>query len=225
MVRALLIDDDARLPQLLTEYLGQFDISLTSAKDGPTGLKLLDSDAFDVVLLDLMLPGIDGLEVCRRIRKKSAIPILMLTAKGDETDRVVGLELGADDYLPKPFGPRELVARIKAILRRGSGAVSHDKLTFHDLEVDVSGRRATVAGSMIELTAVEFDILATLLRRIGRVVARDTLLSESGRGDVMVSERTIDVHVAHLRQKVGKKFSGHIRTVRGAGYVFATESE
>jgi len=223
-VRALVIDDDSRLVELLSTYLGPNGVEVTSAPDGPRGLAALEAGVFDVVLLDVMMPGMDGLEVCRRIRSKPLnVPIVMLTAKGDETDRIVGLELGADDYLPKPFSPRELLARIKAVLRRAQPQAISQRLEVAGISIDVSAREVRAGGEVVELTGIEFDILLALMRRAGRVVPRDALLSEAGRGDVVVSDRTVDVHISHLRQKL--KASGLIRTVRGVGYVFTREGE
>ncbi len=223
--RLLLIDDDVRLYELLASYLEQNGFTVTCASDGARGLAALESGTFDAVLLDVMMPGIDGLEVCRRIRQTSHIPILMLTAKGDETDRVVGLELGADDYISKPFGPRELLARLRAVLRRASPDVLSERIVVSGIALEVQGRRVQAHGKDIELTGIEFDILLALARRAGRVVPRDSLLSEAGRGDVAVSERTVDVHISHLRQKLGDdpKAPHLIKTVRGVGYVMAKD--
>ncbi len=219
--RVLLIDDDARLPDLLASYLGQNGVSLTAAPDGQRGLLALEQGAFDAVLLDVMMPGMDGLEVCRRIRTKSNVPVIMLTARGDETDRVVGLELGADDYVAKPFSPRELLARLKAVLRRSRPEVLSEELAAGEVKVDIGSRVVLVKGMAVELTGIEFDILVALMRRAGRVVPRDALLSEAGRSDVVVGERTVDVHISHLRQKLGDDPPRLIKTVRGVGYVFA----
>jgi DNA-binding response OmpR family regulator len=221
--RVLLIDDDARLPDLLASYLGQNGVSLTAAPDGPRGLQTLELGAFDAVLLDVMMPGMDGLEVCRRIRAKSNVPVIMLTARGDETDRVVGLELGADDYVAKPFSPRELLARLKAVLRRSRPEVLSEELAAGEVKVDIGARVVNVKGVPIELTGIEFDILVALMRRAGRVVPRDALLSEAGRSDVVVGERTVDVHISHLRQKLGDDPPRLIKTVRGVGYVLAKD--
>ncbi len=221
--RVLLIDDDARLPELLTEYLAKNEMHLTSAADGPRGLLALEQGAFDAVLLDVMMPGMDGLEVCKRIRARSTIPVIMLTARGDETDRVVGLEIGADDYVAKPFSPRELLARLKAVLRRSRPEVVSEQLQVGQVNADVPARVATLAGKPMDLTGIEFDILVALMRRAGRVVPRDALLSEAGRGDVVVGERTVDVHISHLRQKLNDDPPRLIKTVRGVGYVFAKE--
>lgn len=215
--RILLIDDDVKLYELLRTYLGEHGFSLVRAADGTAGLDQLGRQTFDAVLLDLMMPGIDGLEVCRRIRQHSRIPVVMLTAKGDEADRVVGLELGADDYVSKPFSPRELVARLRAVLRRSLGG--GEELRQGELVVDVEGRSAKRGNELFDLTGIEFDLLVALMRRAGRVVTRDALLAAAGRGDVTVSERTVDVHISHLRSKLGE--AATIKTVRGVGYVFA----
>ncbi|MBM7117983.1 response regulator transcription factor [[Archangium] primigenium] len=221
--RVLLIDDDSRMYELLAQYLGQHGIHVTHAADGGRGLAALEAGAYDAVLLDVMMPGMDGLEVCRRIRAKSTVPILMLTARGDETDRVVGLELGADDYLAKPFGPRELLARLRAVLRRVQPTAMAEKLEAHGVSLDVPAREARVNGRRVELTGLEFDLLVALVRRAGRVIPRDALLGEAGRGDTVVGERTVDVHISHLRQKLGEEGGKLIKTVRGLGYVFARE--
>jgi DNA-binding response OmpR family regulator len=172
-----------------------------------------------------MMPGIDGLEVCRRIRKKSRVPIVMLTAKGDETDRVVGLELGADDYVAKPFGPRELVARLRAVLRRANPEAASELVVVGDITIDVPAHRVRVHDNDVELTGLEFDILLALARRAGRVVRREALLEEAGRGEISVSDRTVDVHISHLRQKLGDdpRSPKKIKTVRGIGYVLVKD--
>jgi len=223
-VRVLCIDDDRRLYELLASYLSENGVALEHAADGRLGLEALDRGVFDAVLLDVMMPGIDGLEVCKRIRERSRVPVIMLTAKGDETDRVVGLELGADDYVPKPFSPRELLARLRAVLRRASPA-PEAPLAIGEVSVDLATREVQVGGRPVELTGLEFDILAALARRPGRVVPRETLLEEAGRGDVTVSDRTVDVHVSHLRRKLGDdpRAPRLIKTVRGVGYVLARE--
>jgi DNA-binding response OmpR family regulator len=225
MPRVLLIDDDKRLHELLTTYLEQNGFTVVGAPDGQRGLSHLEAEPFDIVLLDVMMPGMDGLEVCRRIRAKSRVPILMLTAKGDETDRVVGLELGADDYIAKPFGPRELVARLRAVLRRVNPSPDSELVLVNEISIDVLGHKVEVDGREIELTGIEFDILLALARRAGRVVARDALLTEAGRGDVTVSDRTVDVHISHLRQKLGDdpRSPKKIKTIRGVGYVLVKD--
>jgi len=216
-VRALIVDDDKRLFELLSTYLGQNDVLATWAKDGQTALSMLPQGAFDAVLLDVMMPGMDGLMTLKEIRKTSTIPVLMLTAKGDETDRVVGLELGADDYLAKPFSPRELLARLRAVLRRTQPSQG-EKITLGSLSVDVEARAVRVLETPIELTGFEFDLLVALVRRAGRVVPRSALLDLAGRNGVTVSDRTVDVHVSHLRKKLGDDPPKLIRTIRGVGY-------
>jgi two-component system OmpR family response regulator len=224
-LRALLIDDDARIGEHLATYLGPHGVELSQARDGVSGLERLREGGFDVVLLDLTMPGMDGLEVCRRIRESSRIPILMLTARGDETDRVVGLELGADDYLPKPYSPRELLARMRAVLRRAQPDVTSETLRVADLEIDAGARRATLAGNELLLTGLELDLLLALARRAGRVVPREALLELAGRADTAVGERTVDVHISHLRAKLGddSRQPRRIRTVRGVGYMLSRE--
>jgi DNA-binding response OmpR family regulator len=224
-LRVLCIDDDVRLFELLASYLEPNGVTLIHASDGRRGLAALEGGVFDAVLLDVMMPGMDGLEVCKRIRQKSRVPVLMLTAKGDETDRVVGLEIGADDYVPKPFSPRELLARLRAVLRRSSPEAAAATLAVGDIAIDVSARDVRMAGAAIDLTGIEFDILVTLARRPGRVVPRETLLSQAGRDDVTVGDRTVDVHVSHLRRKLGDdpRAPRIIKTVRGVGYVLAKE--
>jgi two-component system, OmpR family, response regulator len=221
--RVLLIDDDVRLPELLASYLQQNGVALSHAPDGLKGLAMLEQGGFDAVLLDVMMPGIDGLEVCRRLRTKSNVPVIMLTARGDETDRVVGLELGADDYVAKPFSPRELLARLRAVLRRSRPEVISEQLNLSDLSIDVPARTVTQRGQSVDLTGIEFDILVALVRRAGRVVPREALLSEAGRGDVVVHERTVDVHISHLRQKLNDDPPKLIKTVRGVGYVLTKD--
>jgi DNA-binding response OmpR family regulator len=223
--RVLIIDDDTRLYELLARYLEANGVAATHAADGRKGLAALEGGVYDAVLLDVMMPGIDGLEVCRRIREKSRVPVIMLTAKGDETDRVVGLELGADDYVAKPFSPRELLARLRAVLRRSQPEVLSETLRIGDISIEVNARQVKVATAVVELTGIEFDILMALARRPGRVVPRDTLLSDAGRGDVSVGDRTVDVHVSHLRRKLGDdpRSPKLIKTVRGVGYVLAKD--
>jgi DNA-binding response OmpR family regulator len=222
--RVLLIDDDVRLGELLEKYLGEHDFSLTSAASGKAGLAELARQHFDVVILDLMMPEMNGLDVCRRIRQTSRIPILMLTAKGEETDRVVGLELGADDYVAKPFGARELVARLRALLRRSLPNGAAAEIRVADVVIEPVTRGVRRGGQSIELTGVEFDILLHLAERAGRVVSREALVELVGRGAV-VSDRTVDVHISHLRQKLkdDPRAPQLIKTVRGVGYVLLRE--
>ena len=224
-VRALLIDDDTRIAELLGSYLAQNGVQLSHAPDGARGLAMLESGAFDLVLLDLMMPGLDGLEVCKRIRAKSTVPVVMLTARGDETDRVVGLEMGADDYIAKPFSPRELLARVRAVLRRAMPDQERERVVAGDIVIEVPSREVKVDGRAVDLTGIEFDLLVALARRAGRVVPRDAILSLAGRDDVVVGERTVDVHISHLRAKLGDdpRSPRRIKTVRGVGYMLTRE--
>lgn len=213
--RVLLIDDDVRLHELLQRYLTPHEVVVDHAEGGSAGLTKLKEGAYDAVLLDVMMPGMGGLEVLREIRARSTIPVVMLTARGDETDRVVGLEMGADDYVPKPFAPRELLARLRAILRRVSPALEAKRLSASGVVLDLERREVNHDGAVVVLTGVEFDVLCVLVRRAGRVVPRSAILESLDRGTV--GERTVDVHVASLRKKLGDEM---IATVRGAGYVF-----
>ncbi len=222
-VRALLIDDDPKLAELLATYLEPHDVRVHHALDGGRGLQALD-EGTDIVLLDIMMPGLDGLEVLRRIRARSAVPVVMLTARGDETDRVVGLELGADDYLPKPVYPRELLARIRAVLRRTGPRGADRRVVVGDLQLDPDARQATLGGAPLALTGLEFDLLLALAERAGRVLTREALWDAAGRSDTAVSERTVDVHISHLRAKLGDDARHpRLKTVRGIGYLLARE--
>jgi DNA-binding response OmpR family regulator len=224
--RVLVVDDDVRLYELLASYLEQNGVSPAHANRGSRALDLLGREAFDAVLLDVMMPEMDGLHVLRKLRERwPGLPVIMLTAKGDETDRVVGLELGADDYLPKPFSPRELLARLKAVLRRASPDLGRQRLSVGAVVVEVEARTVHVEGKAVDLTGLEFDILLALMRRAGQVVPRASLLAHAGRGDVNVNDRTVDVHVSHVRRKLGDDSARFIKTVRGVGYVFARDDE
>jgi DNA-binding response OmpR family regulator len=220
-LRVLIVDDDARLFELLESYLEPNGVRSVHAADGKRGLEALASSAFDAVLLDVMMPELDGLNVLKKIREKSRVPVIMLTAKGDETDRVVGLELGADDYLAKPFSPRELLARLRAVLRRSELGQEREQLAVGEVSVDLGSRRASVGERQVELTGLEFDLLVALMRRAGRVVPRSMLLELAGRSDVTVNDRAVDVHISHLRRKLGDDPPRWIKTVRGVGYVMA----
>jgi two-component system OmpR family response regulator len=225
-VRVLLIDDDARLAELLDGYLTPQGVVMVHAGGGQAGLAALAAGGFDAVVLDVMMPGMDGLAVLRKIRDAGhRIPVLMLTARGDEADRVVGLELGADDYIAKPFSPRELLARLRAVLRRAQPDTLAEKLSSAGITVDTGSREAWVDGTPVELTGLEIDLLTALLRRAGRVVPRAALLELAGRGDVSVGERAVDVHISRLRKKLGDDPPTRIRTVRGVGYVLSRASE
>ncbi len=222
---ALLIDDDARLGALVAEYLGKHEIDVTVAADGERGLDLLGKRRFDVVLLDVMLPGADGFEVCRRIRAEpalAALPVIMLTARGDDVDKIVGLELGADDYLAKPFNPRELLARIRAVLRRGRAAgPARARFRAGRLEIDFDAREVTVGGKRQPLTSYEFELLGVLARAAGRVLSREQILDALKGTEYEAFDRSIDVHISKLRAKLeaNPKEPRHIKTVRGVGYV------
>lgn len=232
--RVLLVDDDAKLCRLVADYLGPFGFETTSVHTGPEGLDEAVSGAYDVVILDCMLPGMDGFEVLRRLRRQSTVPVMMLTALGDESDRIVGLELGADDYLPKTFSTRELLARLRAVTRRAAmlppGERAADPrhpeaIVVNELRLDTAARSATLGGQPLSLTAVEFDLLAALARAAGRVLSRDYLLDEISGRDYDVFDRSVDVHVSALRRKLGDdpKSPRFIRTVRSAGYMLLRE--
>jgi len=225
-VRVLLIDDDARLAELLDENLRPQGVALVHAGGGQAGLAALAGGGFDAILLDVMMPGMDGLAVLRTLRDAGhRVPVIMLTARGDEADRVVGLELGADDYVAKPFSPRELLARLRAVLRRVQPDTLAEKLSGAGIAVDTGSREAWVDGKPVELTGLEIDLLVALLRRAGRVVPRAALLELAGRSDVTVGERAVDVHISRLRKKLGDDPPSRIRTVRGVGYVLARATE
>ena len=220
--RVLIIDDDERLAELLHEYLGRFGFEVRSATHPEAGLRLLKSEPPDIVILDVMLPDLDGFAVCRKIRETSRVPIVMLTARGDVMDRIVGLELGADDYLPKPFEPRELVARIQAVLRRGKATDDDELLRVGPLELNWTARSARIDGRELILTSAEFDLLGLLVRNRGRVLTRDRILDETKGLDWESYDRSIDVLVSRLRQKLGDdaKRPAFIRTIRGTGYCY-----
>ena len=217
--RILIIDDEPLIVESVSYNLKQEGYEVIAAGDGLAGLKLAESETVDLILLDLMLPGMNGLEVCRAIRQKSEVPIIMLTAKEGEVDQVLGLELGADDYLVKPFSPRELVARVRAILRRTrEGPTPQDVVTIGDVEVDLRRREARQGGSVVALTTREFDLLAFLANNIGLALSRQQLLDGVWGADWYGDERTVDVHVAQLRKKLGHDLP--LATVWGVGYRF-----
>jgi DNA-binding response OmpR family regulator len=224
MTKVLLIDDDERHSALLKTFLERYGIDLDCAGDANTGLARLASGKPDLLLLDVMLPGKDGFEICREVRKKSDIPIIMLTARGDVIDRVSGLELGADDYLGKPFEPRELVARIQTILRRSGSRGQHEKgrLVFEGLEIDTEARTVAVDGKPVELTSMEYELLYTLAKNAGSKMSRDEILSELRGIDTAILTRSVDIMVSRVRQKLGDsaKPARFIQTVWGRGYVF-----
>jgi two-component system phosphate regulon response regulator OmpR len=223
--RILLIDDDSRLAAMVSEYLGGAGYRVTTAASGASGLERLGKEPYDALVLDLSLPDMDGLEVCRRLRARWDLPVLMLTARGDAMDRVVGLELGADDYLPKPFEPRELLARLRAILRRRSFSKSADLLRFGRLEIDRDARAVRVAGAEKALTSLQFALLVALAENAGRVLSRDALMDLMKGERMDAFDRSIDVHVSRIRAAIedDPKKPRRIITVRGAGYVFAKQ--
>ena len=223
--QVLIIDDDTRLSAMVSDYLTGNGFAVRRAATAGDGLAELSRAAPDAIILDVMLPDMDGFEACRRIRASSDVPILMLTAKGDETDRIVGLELGADDYLPKPFNPRELLARLKAILRRSGGATAARPriLRFGRLEIDASSRLATVDGRPCQLTSYQFDLLAALAGNAGRTLSREQLMDMVRGEELEAFDRSIDVHISRIRAAIEDepKQPRRIVTVRGVGYVFA----
>jgi len=221
--RILLVEDDARLAAMVSEYLAGAGFRVTVAGRGEAGIERLAREPFDALVLDLMLPDIDGLEVCRRVRSASDVPILMLTARGDAADRIVGLEIGADDYLPKPFEPRELLARLKAVLRRGRAPAATAQKRFGRLEIDRDARVVRVDGREKALTGYQFALLAALAENAGRVLTRDQLMDLVKGEPLEAYDRSIDVHVSRIRAAIedDPKSPRRILTVRGAGYVFA----
>ncbi|MDH5728464.1 MAG: response regulator transcription factor [Gammaproteobacteria bacterium] len=224
MIQALLIDDDERLASLLTQYFTSYDIQLSACTHPMQGIKQIKQNHYDIIILDIMLPEFDGFETCKRIRHFSAIPIIMLTARGDVMDRVVGLEIGADDYLAKPFEPRELTARIHNILKRTQGSSHHqDILKFDDLEIDMSRREVQLGGHIIELSSMEYQLLQLLVKQPGKIFSRDEILNALKGIGAEIFSRSIDILISRLRQKL--KPSQFIKTVRGQGYCFAGKSQ
>jgi DNA-binding response OmpR family regulator len=223
----LLIEDDVRLAEMVAEYLGEAGFRVAVAAAGRAGLERLTREAYDALVLDLMLPDMDGLEVCRQLRAKSDIPVLMLTARGEAMDRVVGLEIGADDYLPKPFEPRELLARLRAILRRRQPGSPTNALRFGRLEIDCDARVVRVDGAERSLTGHQFTLLVALAEKAGRVLSRNALM-DLVKGEVLEAfDRSIDVHISRIRAAIedDPKRPRRILTVRGAGYVFAKQQD
>jgi DNA-binding response OmpR family regulator len=226
MQKILLIDDDEKLGTLLSTYFERFDLELIAATLPSVGLEKLQSEQPDLVILDVMLPEQDGFEVCRTIRKSSSVPIIMLTARGEVTDRIVGLEIGADDYLPKPFEPRELVARIQNVMRRSSRrAQDGDELRYKDLVVNVERHTVELEGQLLELTTMEFQLLALFAANPGRTYSRDEILNELRGIDAQIFSRSVDILVSRLRQKLNDttKQARFIKTVWGTGYTFVGE--
>ncbi len=223
--RVLIIDDDPKLNRLLTDFLAGYGYIVHTALKPSEGLKQLRRHQPDMVILDVMLPEMNGFDMCKKIRKESTVPIIMLTARGDPMDRIVGLELGADDYLPKPFEPRELVARIQAVLRRLITPVAPSRQTFGDLTIDPKKRNASIAGQTIDLSTNEFAALWLLVQHAGEVMDRDRILQELRGIDSDAYNRSVDITMSRLRQKIGDdpKHPTYIKTVWGAGYVFIAE--
>ena len=227
--RILMIEDDQSLSEMVGEYLGKRGIEVTAKADAESGLKLLARGDFDALILDVMLPDLDGFEVCRRVRARSDIPILMLTARGEDTDRIVGLELGADDYLPKPFNPRELLARLRAIIRRSNSTPRRPSqcLRFGRLEIDRDARTVRVEGEERTLTGYQFDLLCVLAENPGRVLSREALMNRLRGHDLEAFDRSIDVHISRIRSAIedDPKKPRRVITVRGAGYVFSQKQD
>jgi OmpR family response regulator RpaB len=225
MPRILLIDDDEKLGELLGAYFRRFDLELLTASHPAAGMEKIERERPDLVILDVMLPDMDGFAVCREIRRKSNVPIVMLTARGDVTDRVVGLELGADDYMPKPFEPRELVARVQNVLRRAAGRQEPDepgRLRFEDLDIDLERRTAQLAGETLDLTTMEYQLLVLFAKNPGRTFTRDEILNELRGIDAQLFSRSVDILVSRLRQKLKDttRQPRFIKTVWGTGYTF-----
>jgi two-component system, OmpR family, response regulator CpxR len=232
MDRVLIVDDDIELCSLVSEYLSSEGFRVEFVHDGETGLQRALNGNYLLVILDVMLPGMSGFDVLRRLRATSRIPVLLLTARGEDVDRIVGLEIGADDYLPKPFNPRELVARIRAVLRRTGTerrvgvAPPPEILRIGDIELDPATRTVRHAGEAVDLTSVEFNLLEVLLREAGRVVTREELVSAVLSRKFSPFDRSIDMHVSKVRKKLGdSNETEHIKTVRGVGYIFARPRE
>ena len=226
MNRILIIDDDTELCALVARYLSSEGFAVDRAADGSQGIEMGLSGSYALIMLDVMMPDLNGFDVLRRIRERSRTPVLMLTARGDTHDRVLGLELGADDYLPKPYDPSELAARIRAILRRSSsppGSATSAPLAVDDIELTASTRAVTRDGMPIELTAVEFDLLEVLMKVAGAVVRREDLVRTVLGREFSPYDRSIDTHVCNLRRKIGRLKDGtdRIKGIRGTGYLYA----
>jgi two-component system response regulator CpxR len=233
MQDVLVIDDDVGLCELVAEYLEPEGYKVEAVHDGETGVERALSGEHALAVLDFMLPGINGFEVLRRIRARSRLPVVMLTARGDDMDRIIGLEIGADDYLPKPFNPRELVARINAVLRRARPDEQADKhepetvVVVGDVELDSRTRTVRRAGETIEMTVVEYDLLKKLLDGHGQIVTKEELVKDVLHRSLSPFDRSIDMHVSNLRKKLGHQVRGveRIKTVRGVGYIYAPSNE
>ena len=227
--RVLMIEDDGRLAEMVSNYLGEHGYQVEIRTDAASGLECVRTGAFDILLLDVMLPDLDGFEVCRRVRAESDLPVLMLTARGEETDRIVGLELGADDYLPKPFNPRELLARLRAILRRRgtSGGGRAGILIFGRLEIDRDARVARLGGEPCDLTSHQFDLLRILAENAGRALSREALMDRLKGETLSAFDRSIDVHVSRVRAAIEEDPGNpkRIKTIRGVGYLFTRDPD
>jgi DNA-binding response OmpR family regulator len=226
MNKILIIDDDEELSELVTEYLSVEGFETESVHDGESGLKAATSGDYDLAILDVMLPKMNGFEVLRNLRETSNLPVLMLTARGDDMERIVGLEIGADDYLPKPFNPRELVARLRAILRRvepvDDGGPASEKMQVGDLELSKTARSVRLAGEEVTLTSVEFDLLSALVSEAGKVVKKEDLSEKVLERRLSPFDRSLDMHISNLRKKLGSRPDGsdRIKTVRSVGYIY-----
>src|SRR5579862_7455771 len=225
-MRLLIIDDDVELCGLLNEFLRREGFGVECAHDGLTGLEQAKQPGYDLIILDVMLPGLDGFEILKRLRAESRVPVIMLTARGEDVDRIIGLELGADDYLPKPFNPRELAARIRAILRRleARPAEAGSRLEVNGVVLDPGTREVFANGKRVELTTFEFDILEMLMRSAGRVLSRDALMENMYNRKATPFDRSIDMHISHLRKKL-ERGDSIIKTIRGVGYQLARTPE
>lgn len=227
MDKILIIDDDEELCELVTEYLRADGFEVESVNDGEAGLQRARSGEYDMAILDVMLPKMDGFEVLRNLRESSNLPVLMLTARGDDTERIVGLETGADDYLPKPFNPRELTARLRAILRRTTTAeetngIADEKLDVDGIQISPSSRTAIKDGGEINLTSIEFGLLHELLKEAGRIVKKEDLSESVLERKLSPYDRSLDMHISNLRKKLGPRTDGseRIKTIRSVGYIY-----
>jgi len=220
------VDDDTDLCELMADFFSQHEFAIEAAHDGPRGLARALEGQYDLVILDVMLPVLDGFELLKQIRRRSSVPVILLTTRTAQTDRIAGLNAGADDYLPKPFGPEELLARMRAVLRRaGPGAAPSQVAEAGGVRVDSQTREVWVADEPLDLTAIEFDILDFLVRSAGRVVSRNELAAVLYQRESTPYERSLDVHISHLRKKLERGDRVQIRTVRGVGYFFAASPE
>jgi len=223
-MRLLIVDDDAELCSLLQEFLEREGYTVQCVQDGRAGMEQAQQGGYDLIILDVMLPGLDGFDILRRLRATSRVPVMMLTARGQDEDRIVGLELGADDYLPKPFNARELVARVKAILRRTEAKANRGRVEVNGVLLDPGTREVTCDGKAVDVTTLEFDILEQLMRNAGRVVSRDGLMESLYNRKATPFDRSIDMHVSHLRRKL-EGSRPVIKTIRGVGYQFCQSPE